>query len=203
MKDFNTEAIKIMNEKLCSLKSVYGELQKWKAEEERAKNRTDGKATFSREFISQKINECVAVYKQFHEEMTHAFDDFYKKGLKEIADSEVINSDEITEDAKLFTCGVELSAKDIESIYERNVGNRTMQILTERYAREHNMKGLYFGNPSHEMMEDLKGIYSNMQVLSNRAININDCDVAQRVFERAYGEQIAQIIEAEKNSASN
>ena len=43
----------------------------------------------------------------------------------------------ITDDVKLFNCGVELSERDINAILDRNEGNGTMQQIALRYAREH------------------------------------------------------------------
>ena len=52
---------------------------------------------------------------------------------------------DITEDAKLFTAGVSLTERDIQDILARNADNRTMAILTLRYAEEHKitMPGAY------------------------------------------------------------
>ena len=54
----------------------------------------------------------------------------------EIRDKDNLHPEDITEDAKLFTCGVKLTARDIEAILARNKGNGTMEQLAFRYAEE-------------------------------------------------------------------
>lgn len=50
---------------------------------------------------------------------------------------DALNPADITEDAKLFSAGVSLTERDIQDILARNADNRTMAILTLRYAEEH------------------------------------------------------------------
>lgn len=54
----------------------------------------------------------------------------------EIRDKDNLHPEDITEDAKLFSCGVKLTARDIEAILSRNKGNGTMEQLAFRYAEE-------------------------------------------------------------------
>lgn len=60
--------------------------------------------------------------------------DRYKDGLK---DSDVLNGSDVTDDAKLLTGAFKLTAADLEAMFDRSSGNRTMLRLIMDYAREH------------------------------------------------------------------
>ncbi len=51
-----------------------------------------------------------------------------------------IRGEDLTDDAKLFSCGVKLSENDLEKIIDRNNGNATMIQLALRYADQNGMK---------------------------------------------------------------
>lgn len=50
-----------------------------------------------------------------------------------------LRGDQITEDAHLLTCGVKLTARELEKMFDRNAGNGTMQQIIYRYAQEQGM----------------------------------------------------------------
>lgn len=51
-----------------------------------------------------------------------------------------IKGEDLTDDAKLFSCGVKLTESDLEKIIDRNSGNPTMTQLALRYANENGLK---------------------------------------------------------------
>lgn len=51
-----------------------------------------------------------------------------------------LKGEDLTEDAKLFSCGVKLSESDLEKIIDRNSNNATMIQLALRYANENGLK---------------------------------------------------------------
>lgn len=51
-----------------------------------------------------------------------------------------VKGEELTEDAKLFTCGVPLRPEEVEAIMDRSAGNHTMLQLAARYAEQHNLR---------------------------------------------------------------
>lgn len=51
-----------------------------------------------------------------------------------------LKGSEITDDAKLFSLGVDLPVEEIEAIFDRSSGNMTMQRLCRMYADQHGMK---------------------------------------------------------------
>lgn len=53
-----------------------------------------------------------------------------------LRDADNLHVEDLTEDAKLFTAGIKLRARDIEAILRRNAGNATMQQIALRYAEE-------------------------------------------------------------------
>ena len=71
-----------------------------------------------------------------------ALEDVYR--LTEAKKAEIINDsqlrgEELTEDAKLFTCGIPLTEQDIRHIVKRNAGNQTMINLAAKYAKQHEL----------------------------------------------------------------
>ena len=59
-----------------------------------------------------------------------------KENIKKLND---IKGEELTDDARLFSCGIKLTTKDIESIIDRNSNNQTMIQLALRYAEENGL----------------------------------------------------------------
>lgn len=62
-----------------------------------------------------------------------------------------LRGDQITEDARLLTCGIKLNANELERLFDRNAGNCTMQQIICRYAQEHDMGSEFrraYCNPS-------------------------------------------------------
>lgn len=51
-----------------------------------------------------------------------------------------MRGDQITDDARLLTCGIRLNARELEKLFDRNAGNGTMQQIIYRYAHEHGMQ---------------------------------------------------------------
>ena len=50
-----------------------------------------------------------------------------------------LRGDQITEDARLLTCGIKLTGRELEKMFDRNAGNGTMQQIICRYAYEQGM----------------------------------------------------------------
>lgn len=57
----------------------------------------------------------------------------------EISDASQLNGEDLTEDAKLFSCGIPLTEQDIRHIVKRNAGNQTMINLAAKYAKQHEL----------------------------------------------------------------
>lgn len=59
---------------------------------------------------------------------------------QQVLNSNRIKGEELTDDARLFTCGVKLQPEEIDAIMDRNAGNHTMLQLAVRYAQENGIK---------------------------------------------------------------
>ena len=69
-----------------------------------------------------------------------AIDDQRREAKKaEIIEESQIRGEDLTDDAKLFTCGIPLTEQDIRHIVKRNSGNRTMINLAAKYAKQNNL----------------------------------------------------------------
>jgi len=73
-------------------------------------------------FAEQEVKKMVAAAKQ------------------QISSLNDLKGEDLTEDAKLFSCGVKLSESDLEKIIDRNSNNATMIQLALRYANENGLK---------------------------------------------------------------
>ena len=72
-----------------------------------------------------------------------------KAAIKEL---NVIRGEDLTEDAKLFNCGVKLTEKDIDRIIQRNRDNYTMVQLAIKYAKDNGIQVNHVvDNHSHEL----------------------------------------------------
>ena len=63
--------------------------------------------------------------------------DEYRAQLRK---SNRLKSEEITDDARLFSLGVALPVEEVEEIFDRSEGNNTMQRLAMLYAEQHNLQ---------------------------------------------------------------
>lgn len=57
--------------------------------------------------------------------------------IAELRAADQLNPDNLTDDIKLLQAGVALSADDLETLFDRNAGNSTMQKLIVDYAKQH------------------------------------------------------------------
>lgn len=98
---------------------------------------------FSMADMPEVINELKGYLKGMNDiqtEINKKINELSIQAKKDLEESENLNPKEITEDSKLLTLGIALTQKDIESMLDRNQGNRTMTQLIFRYAREHDIK---------------------------------------------------------------
>ena len=69
--------------------------------------------------------------------------------IADLEREDALDPDKLTDDCKLLNAGVTLNARDINTMLERNSGNRTMTQVILRYAREHDIdigRTYYIGN---------------------------------------------------------
>ncbi|WP_026493079.1 hypothetical protein [Butyrivibrio sp. XPD2002] len=80
--------------------------------------------------------------------------------MEELRNSDAVRGESLTDDAKLFNCGVELSPKDVQGILDRNKGNSTMEQLTYKYAEAHNISltPTVYIPPYETEIEDVKNL---------------------------------------------
>ena len=137
-----------------------GEIQKLR-EKIRELERLNKSGTYSAQGIAennQKIRELTGQIEGLRASGKSAVEDLCNRYESELMEADSLKGEEMTDDAKLLTAGVPLDKRDLESMLERNKGNRTMLQLALRYAKANNIDlGLtYVGNS--ETIESLKSI---------------------------------------------
>ena len=105
----------------------------------------------------------------------------YLRGL------DALNPEELTDDTKLLNSGIKLTKNDIQSILDRNSGNRTMTQLALRYAKENSIEGLehtYYVS-AESKMESFDNIKGATKVVIR---NFDSVDGYNRIYGKILGE---------------
>lgn len=92
---------------------------------------------YSRDVFRQKRNELETEKRNTIESARSAIQtivDAYKDRVKT---ADVLNGSDVTDDARLLTGAFHLTAADLEAMFDRCSGNRTMQRLIADFAHEH------------------------------------------------------------------
>lgn len=108
---------------------------------------------YSRDVFQQKRNELENAKRSTVDAARNAIQalvDAYKARVK---DMDALNGAEVTDDAKLLTGAFNLTAADLEAMFDRAAGNRTMQRLISDYAREHD---IFIARTFHSAADKLK-----------------------------------------------
>lgn len=87
-----------------------------------------------------------------------------------------INGAELTDDAKLFTCGVRLTDREIEDLIDRNGDNPTMIQLALRYAQDNGIKvNRVYNNHTVEIRE-CDNFYESAKIYVSHWIDMKNAD---------------------------
>ena len=86
--------------------------------------------------IFPKMRELKLAIERDKEAALNAANALVEDYQNKLRDLDNLHPEDITEDAKLFTSGIKLKAKDINAILARNQGNATMEQMAIRYAEE-------------------------------------------------------------------
>lgn len=122
---------------------------------------------YSRDVFQQKRNELENAKHSTVDaarNAVHALVDAYKAQVK---DMDALNGAEVTDDAKLLNGAFKLTAADLEAMFDRAAGNRTMQRLISDYAREHD---IFIARTFHSAADKLEGA----EVMKKYAFNSFD-----------------------------
>lgn len=84
-----------------------------------------------------ELRHKISEKKFYAEEEVKKMVDAAKQEIHSLND---LKGEDLTEDAKLFSCGVKLTESDLEKIIDRNSKNATMTQLALRYANENGLK---------------------------------------------------------------
>lgn len=101
----------------------------------------------------------------------------------------VLNPAEITDDAKLLTCGVTLKADELEALMERNKGNFTMETILLRYAEEHSIDSVDLRTKYQKsfILNDIKSIANGERERIKYALKYLGKPNGKDVINRFYG----------------
>lgn len=101
-----------------------------------------------------------------------------------LAQADELNPADITDDVRLFNCGVKLSERDIKSILRRNAGNATMEQLAIRYAEQNGVdlgRVYYIGHDAD--IRRVRGLADTVRLYtSNWMMKPNAADMLHRFF---------------------
>ena len=142
---------------------------------------------YSRDVFQQKRNELESAKRATVEAARNAIQalvDSYRGRVKNL---DALNGAEVTDDAKLLTGAFNLTAADLEAMYDRAAagkGNRTMERLISDYAREHD---IFIARTFHSAADKLEGA----EVMQRYALNSFDRpEYADIMDDDRYFEQI-------------
>lgn len=102
-----------------------------------------------------------------------------------LRDEDSLRADEMTEDVKLFTSGIKLTARDIQDIINRNSNNRTMTQLAIRYARENKLDVKSWYIPAEQEAKSLDAVEYTINTILKW---YKSPDACKRMYDQLIGE---------------
>lgn len=91
-------------------------------------------AVYSRQEFDRRMGELTAARDAAVGEGNNAIFALTRDFIDSISNIDDLNGDELTADAKLLESAIPLTKSDLEAMFDRNQGNRTMQQLVMRKA---------------------------------------------------------------------
>ena len=128
--------VDLLKEKTAAVQEVCAEIAK--LEDQKKNGHLD--AGYIAKVIDPQISELRLKRHNRKDEAEVALHKLAEEHRQAVLNSNRIKGEELTDDARLFTCGVQLKPEEIEAIMDRSAGNHTMLQLAQRYAQEHDIK---------------------------------------------------------------
>jgi len=131
----------ITNDVYVTLKDATGVVAEMQSEIDRlqADNDSGRYSDATKQQNRERINE---LKQQIENKSVETLGDVRRKvaaACDELARLDDLDGAQLTDDAKLFSCGVPLTERDLVRIIQRNSDNGTMRQLAARYAQEHGL----------------------------------------------------------------
>lgn len=145
---------------------------------------------YVRNVLMPKISEMQHHVRQMKNESLETVYRLTDEKRAEIYGASEIRGGELTDDARLFSCGIDLTEQDIRQIVKRNAGNQTMINLAAKYASQHNLKTYeLFEQVQHrEELESCDAINGIAKVYCERWIDQDEgCKLLDRFFDLPEG----------------
>lgn len=130
------QVVSLLKEKTAEVQETMAEIRKL---EDRKKN-DHLDFNYIQHEIDPKIGDLRVKRNNQKDSAYCALRDLAAAYREQVMNSNRVKGEELTEDAKLFTCGVQLRPEEVEAIMDRSAGNHTMLQLAQRYAQEHGIK---------------------------------------------------------------
>lgn len=90
--------------------------------------------------IRPEIDKLKRERETLRENATKKVGELAREYMDKQAALDELRGDQITDDARLLTCGIKLNVGELEKMFDRNAGNGTMQQIVCRYAHEQGLK---------------------------------------------------------------
>lgn len=127
MKKLTAQLRKILPNAWKEIEQAENEVKTWE------KNRSLYEKSYFNSRLAEKQEQLNAVVERWVKAITEAVE-LYKG---ETSGKNQIRGEELTADAALLSSGLPLSKADLQAIFDRSAGNYTMQVLSMRYADQH------------------------------------------------------------------
>lgn len=95
--------------------------------------------TYSPEYLDQLVRAARDERGEAMRSACSEIDDLTDSYIESILDIDVPAGADLTDDAKLLSGGFKLSPHDLQVIFDRNAGNRTMMRMIIKYAADHDI----------------------------------------------------------------
>lgn len=181
IKQYQKELKEILGKYVEELKTIKEDCDSWKVEKHRQHSE------YSRERIENAIVDKTHEYNMRSGDMMVAIKRLYKKYMELEEQADILDPAEINDDVKLLNCGVTLSEDDLRLMIGRNEGNRTMQLLAVKYAKEHDMHTVFDTSDIGTRSKAYDNLNGTANIITNRAQNMNDIETAENTYKYAFG----------------
>ena len=135
-KEYKTELSRIVEETRAETKRLENEIAVARASLANPKYSNE----YRNETIQPQISKLTYQLRDLKQAAVSSIDKLSGEYADTLAvEMNTLKADELTDEIKLLNCGVKLTDRELETLFDRNAGNKTMQKIVTRYADEHNI----------------------------------------------------------------
>lgn len=180
-KEYYKKIVKLFNDGLEALQDMKKEYDRLEAEKKSGKY----DYYYLQKTLIPEMNHIYGVMEEKRDSIERDVAALNREYAAKLRAEDSLKAEEMTDDVKLFTSGIKLTARDVQDIIDRNSSNRTMTQLAIRYARENGLDVKSWYIPAEQ---EVKSLESAAYTINTVLKWYKSPDACKRMYDQLIGE---------------